>query len=78
MPADRDGGADRVRRNARSAQRIRGLDQELESLRNRPQVAADAPGRPQAAVAKALNSAADRIENDAGAHRTIGGGSAIG
>jgi len=62
-----------------AAQRIRGLEQELESLRNVRTVAAERARATQAAVANALNSAADRIEKTTQVlNRTIGGGVAIG
>jgi cell division protein ZapA len=62
-----------------AAQRIRNLEQELESLRNVRAVAAERARATQAAVANALNSAADRIEKTTQVlNRTIGGGVAIG
>jgi cell division protein ZapA len=62
-----------------AAQRIRGLEQELESLRNVRTVAAERARATQAAVANALNTAADRIEKTTQVlNRTIGGGVAIG
>ncbi|HET6838709.1 MAG TPA: cell division protein ZapA, partial [Bradyrhizobium sp.] len=62
-----------------AGQRIRGLEQELESLRNVRTVAAERARATQAAVANALNSAADRIEKTTQVlNRTIGGGVAIG
>jgi cell division protein ZapA len=62
-----------------SAQRIRGLEQELESLRNVRTLAAERARATQSAVANALNSAADRIEKTTQVlNRTIGGGVAIG
>jgi cell division protein ZapA len=59
--------------------RIRGLEQELEALRNVRTVAADHAKATQTAVAKALNAAAERIEKTTQVlNRTIGGGVAIG
>jgi cell division protein ZapA len=59
--------------------RIRGLDEELDGLRNVRVVAADRARATQTAVANALNSAADRIEKTTQVlNRTIGGGVAIG
>ena len=59
--------------------RIRSLEEELEALRNVRAVAADRAKATQAAVANALNSAADRIEKTTQVlNRTIGGGVAIG
>ena len=62
-----------------ASQRIRGLEQELESLRSVRTVATERARATQAAVANALNSAADRIEKTTQVlNRTIGGGVAIG
>ena len=62
-----------------AGQRIRGLEQELASLRNVRSVATERARATQAAVANALNSAADRIEKTTQVlNRTIGGGVAIG
>ena len=59
--------------------RIRGLEEELEGLRDVRTVAADRARATQVAVANALNSAADRIEKTTQVlNRTIGGGIAIG
>jgi cell division protein ZapA len=59
--------------------RIRHLEQELESLRNVRTVATERARATQAAVANALNSAADRIEKTTQVlNRTVGGGVAIG
>ena len=59
--------------------RIRGLEEELDALRNVRVVAADRARATQIAVANALNSAADRIEKTTQVlNRTIGGGVAIG
>ena len=59
--------------------RIRGLEEELDALRNVRVVAADRARATQVAVANALNSAADRIEKTTQVlNRTIGGGVAIG
>jgi cell division protein ZapA len=60
-------------------QRIRALEEELVALRNVRVVASDRAKATQAAVAAALNSAADRIEKTTQVlNRTIGGGIAIG
>ena len=60
-------------------QRIRALEDELETLRNVRVAAADRAKATQVAVANALNSAADRIEKTTQVlNRTIGGGVAIG
>src|ERR1700737_1611196 len=60
-------------------QRIRALEEELVALRNVRVVASDRAKATQAAVAAALNSAADRIEKTTQVlNRTIGGGVAIG
>jgi cell division protein ZapA len=62
-----------------ASNRIRGLEQELEELRGVRAAAADRAKATQSAVAKALNSAADRIEKTTQVlNRTIGGGVAIG
>ena len=62
-----------------AGQRIRGLEQELAALRNVRSVATERARATQAAVANALNSAADRIEKTTQVlNRTIGGGVAIG
>jgi cell division protein ZapA len=59
--------------------RVRGLEEELETLRNVRTAAADHAKATQAAVANAFNSAADRIEKTTQVlNRTIGGGVAIG
>ena len=59
--------------------RIRGLEEELDALRNVRVVAADRARATQIAVANALNSAAERIEKTTQVlNRTIGGGVAIG
>ena len=59
--------------------RIRSLEQELEALRGVRAAAADRARATQAAVASALNSAADRIEKTTQVlNRTVGGGVAIG
>ncbi|HWX85151.1 MAG TPA: cell division protein ZapA [Xanthobacteraceae bacterium] len=60
-------------------QRIHGLEQELETLRNVRVAALDRAKATQAAVANALNAAADRIERTTQVlNRTVGGGVAIG
>jgi cell division protein ZapA len=62
-----------------AGQRIRALEQELDSLRDVRTIAADRARATQVAVANALNSAADRIERTTQVlNRTIGGGVAIG
>jgi cell division protein ZapA len=62
-----------------ASQRIRNLEEELETLRGIRTVAADRARATQTAVANALNSAADRIEKTTQVlNRTIGGGVAIG
>jgi cell division protein ZapA len=62
-----------------AAARIRTLEDELESLRNVRVAAADGAKATQAAVANALNAAADRIEKTTQMiNRTIGNGVAIG
>jgi cell division protein ZapA len=59
--------------------RIRTLEDEIAALRNVRVVAADRVRATQAAVAAALNSAADRIEKTTQVlNRTVGGGIAIG
>ena len=58
---------------------IRNLEQELESLRNVRVVANDRARETQAAVANALNAAAERIEKTTQVlNRTVGAGVAIG
>jgi cell division protein ZapA len=60
-------------------QRIHGLEQELGSLRDVRVAALDRAKSTQAAVANALNAAADRIERTTQVlNRTVGGGVAIG
>ncbi|SRR6266481_4226008 len=60
-------------------QRIHGLEEELETLRNGRVAALDRAKATQAAIAKALNAAADRIERTTHVlNRTVGGGVAIG
>ena len=62
-----------------AGQRIRGLEEELETLRGVRVAAADRARATQTAVANALNAAADRIERTTQVlNRTIGGGVAIG
>jgi len=62
-----------------AGQRIRSLEQELETLSNVRTIAADRARATQVAVASALNAAADRIEKTTQVlNRTIGGGVAIG
>ena len=62
-----------------ASNRIRGLEEELEGLRDVPVAALDRAKATQAAVANALNAAADRIERTTQVlNRTIGGGVAIG
>jgi cell division protein ZapA len=59
--------------------RIRALEQELENLRGVRTAAVDRARQTQAAVANALNAAAERIERTTQVlNRTIGGGVAIG
>ena len=59
--------------------RIRSLEEELVALSDVRAVAADRAKATQAAVANALNAAADRIEKTTQVlNRTIGGGVAIG
>jgi cell division protein ZapA len=60
-------------------QRMRAMEEELESLRDVRVAATDRSRSTQIAVANALNSAADRIEKTTQIlNRTIGGGVAIG
>jgi cell division protein ZapA len=60
-------------------QRIRVLEEELKGLRDFRVTSTDHAKATQIAVAKALNSAADRIEKTTHVlNRTIGGGVAIG
>jgi len=62
-----------------AGQRIRSLEEELDTLRGVRLVAADRARSTQNAVANALNSAAERIEKTTQVlNRTIGGGVAIG
>jgi cell division protein ZapA len=62
-----------------ASSRIRSLEEELEALRDVRAAAADRARATQSAVAKALNSAAERIEKTTQAlNRTVGGGVAIG
>jgi cell division protein ZapA len=62
-----------------SGQRIRALEEELNTLRDVRAAAADRARQTQTAVANALNAAADRIERTTQVlNRTIGGGVAIG
>ena len=62
-----------------AGQRIRALEEELAALRDVRVVAADRARATQAAVAAALNSAAERIEKTTQVlNRTIGGGLSIG
>ena len=62
-----------------ATQKIRALEEELAALRDVRVVAADRARATQAAVAAALNAAADRIEKTTQVlNRTIGGGVAIG
>ena len=59
--------------------RIRNLEQELNGLRDVRVAAVDRARQTQAAVASALNAAAERIERTTQVlNRTIGGGVAIG
>jgi len=59
--------------------RIRGLEEELDTLRGVRVAATDRARATQIAVANALNSAADRIEKTTQVlNRTVGGGVAIG
>ena len=60
-------------------QRVQALEQELEGLRSVRNQTTDRARATQAAVAKALNAAAERIEKTTQVlNRTIGGGVAIG
>jgi len=60
-------------------QRIRGLEEELDTLRDVRVAALDRAKATQTAVANALNAAADRIERTTQVlNRTMGGGVAIG
>ena len=62
-----------------ATQRIRNLEEELTALRDVRVVAADRAKATQAAVANALNAAAERIERTTQVlNRTVGGGVAIG
>ena len=62
-----------------AGQRIRSLEQELNSLRDIRSAAVDRARATQTAVANALNAAAERIERTTQVlNRTIGGGVAIG
>ena len=62
-----------------SGQRIRALEEELNTLRDVRAAAADRARQTQTAVANALHAAADRIERTTQVlNRTIGGGVAIG
>ena len=62
-----------------AGQRIRTLEEELNTLRDVRAAAADRARQTQTAVANALNAAADRIERTTQVlNRTIGGGIAIG
>ena len=62
-----------------AGQRIRNLEQELETLRGVRTAAIDRARHTQTAVANALNAAAERIERTTQVlNRTIGGGVAIG
>jgi cell division protein ZapA len=62
-----------------ASSRIRTLEQELAGLRDMRVAAADRAKATQAAVANALNAAADRIEKTTQVlNRTFGGGVAIG
>jgi len=59
--------------------RIRSLEQEVDSLRDVRSTASERARATQAAVANALNAAADRIEKTTQVlNRTVGGGVAIG
>jgi cell division protein ZapA len=59
--------------------RIRGLEEEIESLRNSGAAAVDRARATQVAISNALNAAAERIEKTTQVlNRTIGGGIAIG
>jgi cell division protein ZapA len=62
-----------------SSQRIRNLEDELSKLRDGRVAAVDRARDTQAAVANALNAAAERIERTTQVlNRTVGGGVAIG
>ena len=62
-----------------AAQRIRALEAELGTLRDVRAAAVDRAKATQAAVASALNAAAERIERTTQVlNRTVGGGVAIG
>ena len=62
-----------------ASQRIRALEEEVESLRSVRVAATDRARTTQIAVVNALNSAADRIEKTTQVlNRTVGGGVAIG
>jgi cell division protein ZapA len=62
-----------------ASNRIRSLEEELESLRGVRVAAVDRAKSTQTAVANALNAAADRIERTTQVlNRTVGGGVAIG
>jgi cell division protein ZapA len=62
-----------------AGQHVRKLEEEVQSLRNVRNVAADRARSTQIAVANALNAAAERIEKTTQVlNRTIGGGVAIG
>lgn len=62
-----------------ASHRVRALEEELAALRDVRVVAADRARATQAAVAAALNAAADRIEKTTQVlNRTIGGGVSIG
>jgi len=62
-----------------ASNRIRGLEEELETLRTARVAAADRARQTQVAVSAALNAAAERIERTTQTlNRTIGGGIAIG
>ena len=59
--------------------RIRAMEEELKGLRDVRSAAADRAKATQAAVANALNAAAERIERTTQVlNRTVGGGVAIG
>jgi cell division protein ZapA len=62
-----------------ASNRIRSLEEELDSLRDVRMASVDRARATQTAVVNALNSAADRIEKTTQVlNRTIGGGVAIG
>ena len=62
-----------------ASQRIRDLEDELSALRDVRVAAVDRARATQAAVANALNAAAERIERTTQVlNRTLGGGVAIG